>query len=333
MSSSNPVLDGSSNEVVMTIPAATPNPTEEADDRDPYWFLILVNILIFCTSFSDYLQHYVLLAKDLYIEACESRRLRSPLSATGALTCSSLLKPPSPGAPTTFPLFNCLPLELREMIWVEALPDARLLMLRIPEGIIPALNRANERRRPRIVPRLIHRIFHCGTPPPVLLGVNAESRTVALRHYRLGLAPQGFPEPRIYVDFDRDVVALSDAIMASDEGQNLFRATPDLARARRVCVASGPVGEAFLRRRQVGRVLEGVREAVAVDSALVREGRVPAIAREDWGYWLRWRGRRGEVEWMVGGRGGRWWAVAGRRRALLCLLGRGDWWQFCLDLL
>jgi hypothetical protein len=44
------------------------------------------------------------------------------------------------------------------------------------------------------------------------LAVNAEARAVALKRYRLGLAPDGC-QPKVYVDLARDVVCFPEAVV------------------------------------------------------------------------------------------------------------------------
>ncbi|KAK0735600.1 hypothetical protein B0T21DRAFT_451683 [Apiosordaria backusii] len=254
------------------------------------------------------------------------------------LHSSSVLKPLPKGSPTTFPKFRFLPAELRQQIWAEALPESRIVMLQLPkssssltEGLISKVARrvataaAGGRQRRARGASFNQRegekypfsttsgnnnktsssssntsnIFSSSTPPPVLLSVCAESRAVALKRYRLGLAPRGHPQPRIYVDLKRDVIGLSNDVMSSAAGKNLIRLTPDLRLVRHVCLAGGQAG-GFMETRQA-LVLDSVESVLVVENGLFGSGMVPRIAGLDWGYWVRWQCREGLARFGFGG--------------------------------
>lgn len=151
-------------------------------------------------------------------------------------------------------------------------------------------------------------IFSCSAPPPALLAVNSESRALALRHYRLGLAPAGYPgSPRVYVNLARDVVALPDAVMCTYAGRSLLRLTPDLGRVTGLCLPEGGAAERVLLGTFVGRTVVkrvGARGVCIVRSRLLADGvEVPAVAGRDWGYWVRWMEGEGKVRWVGDGVG------------------------------
>ncbi|KAK4137937.1 hypothetical protein BT67DRAFT_126266 [Trichocladium antarcticum] len=319
---------------------ATTSP-QEANDNDPYWLILLVKFALLCTCFSDSLQRCVLLGTEFLLEAHQNYRLRSSRAASASLPTSSPYRPQPRGTPRAFPHFRLLPLELREMIWTEALPGPRLLLLAVPDtpseaDAAAAIRKHRHHRGVRGVPPLpdtVHYIFHCAARPPALLAVCAEARAVARRSYRLAFAPAGCPElARVYADLDRDVVGLSDVVMESSEGRNLFRAAaPDMAAARHFCVASGVVGEQFLARRPVRKALAGVVDVAVVESGLLRAGTVPWVARVDWAYWVRWRARRGELGWRRGGEQLAGWTWRPRRvRFGLRWRLMGGQWRLCM---
>ncbi|KAK4177481.1 hypothetical protein QBC36DRAFT_236496 [Triangularia setosa] len=253
------------------------------------------------------------------------------------LHSSSVLRPLLKGSPVTFPKFRFLPAELRQQIWAEALPKSRIMMLQLPKqtcmsGITGEFLHKLSRRRPGRDNRPRGRsfdyhgggegekypwaittnnspnnnprssnIFTCSTPPPVLLSVCAESRSVALKRFRLGLAPRGHPQPRIYVDLSTDVIGLSNDVMSTPAGKNLIRLTPDLRLARHVCLAGAQAG-AFMSSRQA-LVLDSVESLLVVENGLFGGGMVPRVAGLDWGYWVRWQCREGLARFGFGGEG------------------------------
>lgn len=217
--------------------------------------------------------------------------------------------PPPPPTTTTFHHFPLLPPELRLRIWSLALPPPRLLPLRLPRSataptnplayLLAALTIPSSRPSNHPPEQPQPHIFTSPVPPPALLAVNAEARAEALRHYQLGLAPDGYAAPRVYVDFARDGVVVSDAVMGTHAGRNLFRMTGDLARVRVVCVPEGGVAEGGLGRG----VVAGLRAVVVVRDGGLGRGVVPAWAASDFWGWVRWVEGRGRAWWIVGGPG------------------------------
>lgn len=284
---------------------------ENGSDTASYWLRVLIKISILAGWFSERLRSYARLAQEACAEAAEERRLRTSVSASAALACHSVLKRPSPSAPKTFPKFSLLPAELRQQIWREALPRARLLILELPSSSSGTTGQATSacqilrnmalaagagaRRRKRTRSN----ILSCRTPPPTLLDVNAEARMVALKHFRLGLAPRGHPFPRIYVNLAEDVIGLSNEVMDSPAGKSLLRLTPDLRLAKHLCLAAAGA-PCFLAGRQAA-VVESVEDVVIVESALFGVGIMPKVAGLDWGYWIRWQCREGRARWSLGG--------------------------------
>ncbi|KAK4032928.1 hypothetical protein C8A01DRAFT_20066 [Parachaetomium inaequale] len=253
-----------------------------------------------------------------HLEAIDLNR-RGP----AALPTSSPYWRPPRSTPTTFPHFARLPPGLRLLIWELALRVAqenptpsrpwswlwwRAALVSIDDLLFPAPSLLVKPRR-----RLPQQhIFTCGAPPPAQLAVNAEARAVALGRYRLGLAPDGGCrlQPRVYVDLARDVVCLTDAVMETRAGRELFRITGDVRRAKRVCVAvkdpRGVVGAAereVLERDEMRALLEGVEELCVVESSVLGARRVSDVAGRDWGYWVGWMKREGRARWLVGGPG------------------------------
>lgn len=274
------------------------------------WLRRLLEIMGF---FSRYLRRQLLVAYECYREALQKWCLRSYPCFSERLPTSSPLKPYPPGVPTDFPQFSRLPAEIRLQIWTEALPGRRLLMLQLRccqggklSSRIKKCFRGHDRAMSSSLSgftpwaRQQDHVFSCATPPPALLAVSVEAREVALRHYRLGLAPGGYPHARIYVNLDRDVIGIPNVVMESIEGCNLFFTTPDLLAAKYVCLASDAADD-FLRRHDVKRRLLGADELVVADSALFGNGEVPAVAGLDWEYWIRWQWELGLARW-IGGR-------------------------------
>ncbi|KAK3994764.1 hypothetical protein QBC44DRAFT_39746 [Cladorrhinum sp. PSN332] len=303
ISSWTPTLDPSNTVVMMTTTVPAPNFSYSDDENSSqsYWLRLLIKISILCGWFSERLRQYARLVQEACNEAAEERRLRSsrPDSPSAlSLRSWSVLKPHHPKAPTKFTLFRYLPAELRQQIWEEALSGPRVLMLELPKAPFMLPYRSSR----TVAGFLGHggrNVFACSSPPPTLLHVNAESRAVALKHYRPGLAPRGHPNPRIYVSLERDVIGLSNEVMESAEGRNLFRLTPDLRMAKHVCLASGEAA-GFLAGRQ-SHVLESVKDVAVVDSVLFGSGILPRVCGLDWGYWIRWQCKEGKGRWALGG--------------------------------
>ncbi|KAK4195793.1 hypothetical protein QBC40DRAFT_343182 [Triangularia verruculosa] len=310
LSSWTPTFDPSTTIITTTtITDATPerhpsmlagNPSSSSDC---YWIRLFLKISILCGWFSERIRSYARLCQEACQEHSEERRLwaSNPNHNTDSneipLHSSSVLKPLPKGSPTTFPNFRSLPAELRQQIWVEALPPSRILLLQLPkpsvsQGLLSKLGR-------HASPGQKSNIFTCSTPPPVLLSVCSESRAVALKRFRLGLAPRGHPQPRIYIDLANDVVGLSNDVMSSAAGKNLIRLTPDLRMVRHVCLAGGQAGT-FMSTRQA-LVLDSVESVLVVENGLFGSGMVPRIAGLDWGYWVRWQCREGLARFGFGG--------------------------------
>lgn len=301
-----------------------------------YWERLLIKFAFLCGWISERVRLFGRMSQEIRNETAEELRLWTCPSASAGLSASSPLKPPARGAPTTFPQFSRLPAELRQQIWTEALPGPRLLLMHLPPGATsqprpqPFISIPRRRRHSHHRPR--HgRFFQsepepwprdytlvCPTPPPALLHVNSESRAVALRHYRLGLAPVGHEEPRVYMDPARDVIGLSNATMETVAGRSLLHLTPDVLATGRLCLASA-AADGFLERPVVAATLERLDEVVVVDSVLFGEGHVPGVAELDWEYWLHWQRGKGAARWVVGGDGAWRWKrrdVLPRRRVV-----------------
>jgi len=274
-------------------------------DNESYMLQLIIKITILIGWFSKRLKQYTQLVQEASSEANEARRL----AEEEALSAST--------NPTTFPQFSRLPAELRQQIWEEALPGPRALMLQLPGSsvaipslayclspiltlrspfaISPPAGRAQGARK-RGGTNSVN-VWTCSAKIPVVLHVNNESRAVALRHYRLGLAP-GNSQPRIYVNFKRDVIGLSDELMQSPVGRNLWRLTEDLKGVKSLCLSSASA-PAFLSMRQP-HGLESVGELALVDSALWAVGIVPKVAALDFNHWIAWQCRRGDARWGYG---------------------------------
>ncbi|KAK4645563.1 hypothetical protein QC761_202610 [Podospora bellae-mahoneyi] len=260
-----------------------------------------------------------------------------PSSSLIPIHSSSLLRPLPRGSPTTFPKFRLLPAELRQQIWAEALPKSRIMLLQLPKQNNHISNLTGDwlhkfSSRPRrdtttttsttrlargrsfssregekysfattssSYPSSKSNIFTCSTPPPVLLSVCSESRLAALKRYRLGLAPRGHPQPRIYVDLSTDVIGLSNEVMSSTSGKNLIRLTPDMRLVRHVCLAGQNAGGFMSSRGAL--VLDSVESLVVVENGLFGSGMVPRVAGLDWEYWVRWQCRKGLARFGFGG--------------------------------
>ncbi|KAK5663151.1 hypothetical protein OQA88_6568 [Cercophora sp. LCS_1] len=256
-------------------------------DSHSYILQLVIKITILVGWFSTRLRRYTRLAQEASIEAAEERRLIAQ-------------KPVA----TTFPQFGRLPPEIRQQIWEEALPGPRALMLQVPGSpsrppslstcVAPLFPTPTKRRsRSNSV-----NVWTCSAKIPTILHVNSEARAMALKHYRLGLAP-GNSQPRIYVDFQRDVVGLSDELMQSPVGRNLWRLTDDLKEVTSLCLANA-TAPSFFSMRQIS-ALDNVQEVLLVDSALWSNGVVPRVARLDWNHWVQWQIKRGGAKWGYGG--------------------------------
>ncbi|CZR52636.1 uncharacterized protein PAC_02513 [Phialocephala subalpina] len=125
-----------------------------------------------------------------------------------ALVVYAAQSSPAPATPDTFTLFPKLPLELRNIIWLFALPPSRHVKFR---------NR-------RILQDLVESSvcydnirLNASTKIPTILSVCSESRAVALVHYPLHLHNilGGFP---LSIDYETDIFEIS----GEDSTQTLF---------------------------------------------------------------------------------------------------------------
>lgn len=269
-----------------------------ASDNDTHSYILqlVIKITILVGWFSARLGRYTRLAQEASVEAAEERRL---------------IAQRAPTKPTTFPQFSLLPPEIRQQIWEEALPGARVLMLKAPGSStrLPSFGDcissllSNRRPSTPILARKHSRsksinVWTCNAKIPTILHVSSEARAMALKHYRLGLAP-GNSQPRIYIDFKRDVVGLSDELMQSPVARNLWRMTKDLREVTSLCLAMANAPSFFSMRQTSG--LDMIKEVLLVDSALWSNGVVPRVAQLDWDHWVRWQVKRGSAKWGYGG--------------------------------
>lgn len=181
-------------------------------------------MFVFCPIVSIYSEHCIFDCQKLVFHIIVSLTVRSSLSANcqastsatmslitqaldvagGTLSRASKLLSTTGGellyqmglsnpAPL-FPQFLDLPTELRLQIWREAFPPPRIIELVDGPGRTGKL-RAQRLVTPWITPAM----------PPAVLYVCHESRAEALRYYQLAFGRNSF-EPRIYIDFARDIV-------------------------------------------------------------------------------------------------------------------------------
>jgi hypothetical protein len=266
----------------------------------PFWLHFLMLICLgLGPPIVPYLQHLM----ELWMEQVQERfYLHGPL------------RPPSlypvPERTPTFQLFPYLPAELRLHVWSLAVPPARLLLLQLPmlpeepswHQLLPrSLNPSWFRRRKPNYGR--PHTFTCHTPPPALLSVNFEARAVALKRYQLAFAPAG-GQPKVYIDFERDVVGLSDPVMSTFSGDYLMYLSPDFARVRFLCAAGMGIRarEYFRPNGAPRRIVQEVQTMYVIQSQLLALGTAPVLAGRDWEYWVKWLQRRGKlVVWINGG--------------------------------
>ncbi|KAK3378335.1 hypothetical protein B0H63DRAFT_525572 [Podospora didyma] len=260
-----------------------------------YWIHILIKITILLGWFNDRLRGYARLLQEHCKEKLEELRIRHAADEAERSRKSGVEKT----TPTTFPQFGRLPAELRQQIWAEALPGPRVLMLRVPgSSCCSVVTTARQALRCRTRGR--SNVWACDAKPPVGLGVNNESRAVALRHYRLGLAP-GQTQPRIYVDFRRDVIGLPTETMESTVGRNLWRLTRDIREIRHLALSTPYATPSSLletsRLPETGG-LDSIEDVALVKSPLWAIGIVPAVARLDWAHWMAWQCSTGDAVWQ-----------------------------------
>ncbi|KAK0635310.1 hypothetical protein B0T17DRAFT_37872 [Bombardia bombarda] len=196
-------------------------------------------------------------------------------------------------SPKKFHKFGQLPPEIRQMIWQEALPTSRLLMLQLPKPTVftDRFLEMVRRRRCSEDRHLQNNVWTCSAKAPAISHVNSEARYIALKHYRLGLAP-GNTQPQIYVNFERDIIGLSDDVMRSSVGRNLWRLTADVKEVWLLGVSFKPSASRFLSSREWNRLKE-LRLLAVVDSAFWGTGVLPRLARVDWPYWIAQQKTRG----------------------------------------
>jgi len=263
--------------------------TSPPQDHTPLWLHLFLRLIALLSRFSTTLTTYARQLQESHHEDSEAKRLISTTTPTIPTT--------------TFPQFALLPPELRQQIWADSLPPSRILMLQLPkpttllDNLLPSRNRHHTRQKKPI------NVWTCSSPLPPTLHVTSESRAIALKHYTLGLAPLGSSQPRIYIDFKRDVIGVSDELMRSPVGRNLWRLTDDLRQVRHLALSSGMAGS-FLESRQSRHALASLRHVAIVDSALWSKGVVPRVAGMDWAYWMRWQSARGKAQWCLGGADG-----------------------------
>ena len=294
---------------IFGLPSAAARPrsttsTELLQPCQPFWFQLLIRISILGGWFSERLRRYARVVQEAWSEAAEERRMRSQLDVgTSTSTEQRRCKSKSTASPlTSFPKFGLLPPEIRQQIWVDALPESRVLMLQLPRGetltdfILRPINMRRKRRASMTAQ--MDNTWHCNVKVPAILQVNSESRAMAQKHYRLGLAP-GDSQSRIYVDFSRDVIGLSNEVMESPSGRNLWRLTRDLNTETRHLALASAGSRAFLNSRK-GRKVMAVAENIAiVDSAIWSAGVVPPVAQLDWDHWIKWQCAKGEAHWCL----------------------------------
>ncbi len=185
----------------------------------------------------------------------------------------------------TFHRFPLLPIELRFEIWSLACAP-RLVQLQLP-GKWPAghgaigssLERISWHYTSSLNPDTPYsgptRVLISSTPPPALLAVNSEARRFALQRYELGFATTLDPRASVYVDFERDLVSLSDEILNSLSGRMYSEATPDLAKVQwlhlpksRLNPRNETPGDCFGQGVEWQRVYDGVKAVCVVKSAV-----------------------------------------------------------------
>lgn len=108
----------------------------------------------------------------------------------------------------TFHYFPNLPTEIRLRIWSLALSNSRIIHIDCERGVHPTLRR-------------YAKAFTSPDPGPPLLHVNHEARREALRVYRASFRTRHVPDHCIYIAFDRDVLQLSENVLAYVEHAEL----------------------------------------------------------------------------------------------------------------
>lgn len=102
-------------------------------------------------------------------------------------------------APTEFTCFSKLPIELRYKIWEEAASIPRIVELHSRSIVYyqgPAILRVVE-------------LIRSTTPIPAMLQTDRESRTQAMKHYKLSFCLPGNDTQRIYINFTVNTVLIN----------------------------------------------------------------------------------------------------------------------------
>ena len=172
---------------------------------------------------------------------------------------------PAPKDQNIFHLFPRLPTELRLEIW-SYVCFPRFVQLQPPGRGAPRRSAIRYwfelfcwHYRLRLNPDMPYdgptRVLVSRTPPPALLAVNSEARQVALKRYVLAFATTTDLRPRVYVDFERDLVSLPYEILNRPSGRWFLKDTPDLARINWLCVPKPPLAWLGARPRDCLRSL------------------------------------------------------------------------------
>jgi len=234
---------------------------------------------------------------------CHGARL-SEAVGDGVKRTVGLVAREAKGPPTAFPQFARLPAEIRRLIWEEAIPGARAVMLRAPRGSGGKLlgrrclpGRRDDEKKKKEKGRSLPLAWASSTRVPALLHVNAEARAVALEHYELafGTAEAG---GRVYINFDRDLVALSENEVLPRH-EKLWRQTGDASRIRHLAVSH--IGRhRHARLPHLRPVLKGVQDVMLVRSVRWHAGRVPGRAARDLTAWAAREKRHHGITQLVG---------------------------------
>jgi hypothetical protein len=198
-----------------------------------------------CAEHTGTTMHLITQAIDIAGDTlCRASKL---LSATSGelLYQMGLSNPPPP-----FPKFLDLPTELRRQIWRDAFPAPRIVELVDGPGRTGRL-RAQQLVTPWITP----------ATPPVVLYVCRESRSEALRYYQLAFGRNGF-EPRIYIDFARDIVYFGRGTRG-DGTVDVDDSMQDFEKIRNMAVTPNCLGR--LLNWVIGRRFVGLREIYLVN--------------------------------------------------------------------
>jgi hypothetical protein len=176
-------------------------------------------------------------------------RVSKLLSITGRDLLSHMkLSNPAP----LFPKFLDLPPELRRQIWREAFPPPRIIELVDGPGRTGKL-RAQQLVTPWITP----------ATPPVVLYICHESRDEALRYYHLAFGRNSF-EPRIYIDFARDIVYFGRG-KHGDGSVDVDDSMKDFEKVQNMAVTPNCLGRLLNFNEVIRRRFVGLREIYLVN--------------------------------------------------------------------